>query len=1256
MNPSSSYEAGSSSTPIPQRGHLHKSPYDSSSPADAHVVPTTGDRSSGSGSGRQRVRTEPSPRHPQQPSSGWLGSYNEHPPQSSSSFSPMPTTTTRSPRGPRQSSNTPDRTPASDRILDTHKALGSWQLEGGNSSTTAGSEGVGVIVGWGLRRRNFDGTQSGNLVIEPSNSIQSLVESIDDDHVFKLTEMTKKRVEHNNPTQKRQRVVSLPTSEVPLATQFQPSEKTIQLSNSCKIFLETRYTQLYKSINDGHPINRLEQLRQILPRIKEVVPRQGNDSKTSMDSNHSRPLARRSKGDKYRFVDKVEESSCIWDLEHMEARANAEEQAESAARAKAQARGATSTESFMASSSSRDSILLSSNNRPYMDSPLAAIDSNNNFSASMSPSSTTTSISHPQLALDSTSTSSNSLDSPVSSAIAKSTTTSTAVGRQSKEFPGESKLRLSETTELSPSPPHIPTPTIAFPKDEQLSGILESLAPTTPAAEASPSKRGSFLGIFGNRHKKIGQEGDHHYESPQSTSSFGSPRLGASGPILERRSLDSQHSPYLQPFAPSTASSSFQRMQQQQPNVEIMPSSKPPAPPESTLGVISGFSSKRTSIDEEHRAYHFGDPGSAAMTDDENGGHYVPPTVWPQGEREDSQDESDTAIAASQKRSSSSIRKRFTDKMLWKRGPKALSTIHLADTHGNINTSNNINLDGVSSSPRVGPTGMMYDSQTRMENKSPMLNPTKSDSNKNSINTRSPMITPSLAASSRGDKSPMMQSNRSVEKSPLMGPSPVPGGEDVNSAASTGLTTGGAGQTVVDHSNIQAPNPAPQLLIDVDRIPKRMLQRLKLLPELSSVIWTSDTVDLSVLLTSSQDLLTYDEYVGITSTMKESDMYPTYLDEIDVLQLHLTLGQEEAKDILSKERARKWDQLELRVDQELELGEKWIKDITTWSRNKADAIQRHCRTEAEGWGNGEWHLDSDTPLVEEPEEEQETSSTTNSSNSPTAGTSLSMFSSSSSLGSTAATDQSRSDTGLIVAAQPGEDMKNQRIPPHPPLEAFKARKQQRELSLTSTREMHGSISSLHASTMTYSFKASLDSTRESVAEMRVYLAECRDRLFQLEEATGAPLQEKEPVFKDIVDKFTMEWNESYFVALKEVEDQIQVMNLKRIENPWMDMLLIMLSWVIRGLFYIVEGVTIMIIIVRHAWKKAKNGYEVIRNARREQERLSHQPSGTGLPGSIGNSSGNGGGGCAPPNGKGIPNAVNGHARSNNSGKTVGAWS
>lgn len=261
-------------------------------------------------------------------------------------------------------------------------------------------------------------------------------------------------------------------------------------------------------------------------------------------------------------------------------------------------------------------------------------------------------------------------------------------------------------------------------------------------------------------------------------------------------------------------------------------------------------------------------------------------------------------------------------------------------------------------------------------------------------------------------------------------------------------------------------------------------------------------------------------------------------------------------------------------------------------------------------------------------------------------------------------DQSRPESNEVVARS-GDDLKHTRIPHIAPLETLKARKQQRNLSLTSTREMNGSMSSIHATATTFTFKASLESTRESVAEMRVYLKECRDRLFQLEEATGASLQEKEPVFRDIVDKFTTEWNGSYFVALKEVEDQIQLMNVKRIENPWMDMLLIMLSWVIRGLFYIVEGVTIMIIIVRHAWRKAKNGYEVVRNTRREQERLNHQLDGggghsagssdsivSGSTATAATAAGGGGGGS----GSGVGGSgSNGHAHAH-AGKTVGAWS
>ncbi|GJJ72903.1 hypothetical protein EMPS_05261 [Entomortierella parvispora] len=1206
MNPSSSQEAGPSSTPNPQRaGHLHRSPYGTSSPSRPDDSPGGPGSGSGSGSGRQRVRTEPSPRHAQA-SSGWLGSYNEQPP-------PMPA---RSPRAPRLAT-TPDRTQAgggnsgSDRILDTHRALGSWQHDGASPST-AGSDG-------GFRRRNFEPKHNERPTggqMEPSSSIQSLVESIDDDHVFRLTEMTKKRVEHNNPSQKRPRVVSLPITDVSLA-QFQPSEKTLLLSSTCKTSLETRYTQLYQSINDGHPINRLDQLRQLLPRIKaKSIPKHGNESKTSMDQ--SRP--RRPKVDKYKFVDKVEESSCIWDVDHMEARALATEAAE-AAQAKAAAKS-TSTDSFVqTSSSSRDSFVFSN---AYHDSPMASMDSNS-VAAGMSPSSTLTSMSQrPHGMLDSTST--FSLEP-------------TGQSRSSKDLPGDSRLRISEYPDSTPLSQQTTPPTITFAKGE-LPGIQEA-----QAMESSPSKRSSFLGIFGPRSKKGGHDGSEHsyQESPQSTSAYGSPRLGASGLNPDRRSLDIPQSPHLQPAGPMHPN------QRLQPTLEIVPPSSYSSPSDPFAGqVTSAFSSKRTSIDEEHRTNHFGDPGSAAMTDDDTGGHWAPPAFWPQGERmDDSQDESDTALAAAQKRSS--IR-RLKDKM-WKRGPKALSSIHPHPVESNSSSPDTI---GAHPSPRVGPQGVMImsDSQTRVEHKSPLLNPRTDSFNStfNSSNTRSPLMQPSI---SRPEKSPMLQPARNLEKSPLLPPSAMfsneEGGTHQNSPA---ITAAGPNLTSTEAAKPMATVPTSRLIIDVERIPKRMLDRLKLQPELASVEWKAETVDLSAL-SVSKDLLTYDEFAGITSAMRESDMYPRYLDDVDVIQLHLAIGQEDVKDELSKDRARKWDHLELRVDQELEQGDKWLKEIMSWSNTKADTIERHCRPEDEGWVNGEWHLDANAPLVEEPAEENADETTTSTSaGSPTA-TSMSMFSSSSSLGSTAMADQSRPDSSQ-VAAQSGEDSKHTRMPHTAPLETFKARKQQRDLSLTSTRDMHGSMSSLHATTTTFSFKASLESTRESVAEMRVYLKECRDRLFQLEEATGAPLQEKEPVFKDIVDKFTTEWNGSYFVALKEVEDQIQVMNLKRIENPWMDMLLIMLSWVIRGLFYLVEGVTIMIIIVRHAWRKAKNGYEVIRNTRREQERLNHHRIGSGgHPVGSSGSIMDGSATAAGENGKG--SGANGHAQAH-AGRTVGAWS
>lgn len=184
------------------------------------------------GSGRQRVKTEPSPRHQHTPhaSSGWLGPYNEPSPTPGSKsprarlgHSPA-ATDTRGGGGGLSDRNYYDRHDASriqgHGVQDTHKALG-WQLD---SSPRPGSMSTsfGHVEGSGFRRRDFDprqGHDSSGIAgpsMEPSSSVQSLVESIDDDHVLKLTEMTKKRVEHSNPTQKRQRVVSLPASEAAL--------------------------------------------------------------------------------------------------------------------------------------------------------------------------------------------------------------------------------------------------------------------------------------------------------------------------------------------------------------------------------------------------------------------------------------------------------------------------------------------------------------------------------------------------------------------------------------------------------------------------------------------------------------------------------------------------------------------------------------------------------------------------------------------------------------------------------------------------------------------------------------------------------------------------------------------------------------------------------------------------------------------------------------------------------------------------------
>lgn len=105
-------------------------------------------------------------------------------------------------------------------------------------------------------------------------------------------------------------------------------------------------------------------------------------------------------------------------------------------------------------------------------------------------------------------------------------------------------------------------------------------------------------------------------------------------------------------------------------------------------------------------------------------------------------------------------------------------------------------------SPRTGPiSGGPADAMNRLE-KSPMTN-----------------------AVSRAQKSPMLNPAR-MEKSPLIGPASVSGGEEASA------TVDSAKQNLC---------VASQLMVDVERLPKRLLQELKERPDLASIDWSSDT-------------------------------------------------------------------------------------------------------------------------------------------------------------------------------------------------------------------------------------------------------------------------------------------------------------------------------------------------------------------------------------------------------------------------------
>lgn len=417
--------------------------------------------------------------------------------------------------------------------------------------------------------------------------------------------------------------------------------------------MESRYTQLYQSINAGHPINRLRRLHEILPQIKPTYvptstptprPVHAHGRKASVDLSALR--SRRWKTDKYRFVDKVEESSCIWDLDHMEAKATAQAAAEAAAIAKqsvvASSRhgsqhnldsiGSPSPQDVgrqQLSSASTDSLGLGKaslsdtnpppvvfSHQPQCDSPLAVMDANG-VSMGLSPSSTFSSLANLHHVNDSTTNSSLSLDRPSP--------------KHQKEGLGESKLRYSESY---PSASHGSLAHTLNSVDSSISFNSNGLEPTIPPPEALASKRNSILGIFGIRGKKFGQDSDqlntHHEIPPFLTQS----QLIELGTTQERRSFDGlQARPNHGLFNPNRRRQSVMELG-------------------TTLSRFMNSTTNNTSspngtsLEEGIGTGDYVEVSNPGLTDDEYGGHFAPPSQWPQGERmDDSQDESDPATA-----------------------------------------------------------------------------------------------------------------------------------------------------------------------------------------------------------------------------------------------------------------------------------------------------------------------------------------------------------------------------------------------------------------------------------------------------------------------------------------------------------------------------------------------------------------------------------------------------------------------------------
>ncbi|KAF9160837.1 hypothetical protein DFQ26_005132 [Actinomortierella ambigua] len=1169
--------------------------------------------------------------------------------------------------------------------------------------------------------------------MEHSTSVQSLVESIDEDDVLRLTEMTKKVVEHSSQGQKRNRIIS-PPSNTQVPAEFQPSEKTLQLSNQYKAMMESRYAPIFAALDTHQRLpNPLVTLRETMARIdtvpRAIVNKYNTTRKISMEAANTASgggaansgghtsRGRKSK-DKYAFVSRVVESQCIWDVDHMKMKA-----AEIEARYQASASNpnlryttpsqSTSVESLVTPTAVMETTLVAPTMQPAMSSPTMAAGQKEEKTSGPKRGSILGIFGikgHKKTGPEETSD--KSADNKRRSVFVHHLGESVSGSPTANSSP-----RSSELTN-DPSASNTSGASISASVSTSSAAVATSPAPTPSPAPASVPALATSVA--------------ERRSLERAQFSGGTPDVAASP-------TDAQSHGH----KPSTAAAAT--------TTPTVATSIPAAA--TTIRTTKGATIRKTSLEEPMRQPGLGH--GLLFQSHEDGGSTEddqPIATWPQGERiDDSQDEAD---ALPHKRSSL---RRFTDLIMWKRQHKGLAglhehihgtepatstattattkrpmdptVLHLQQQHNNYTSSRLSSSQPSSGRNSLDGTRPKVFSLSRVKSvtSSPVLEPGHFEGGGGSGMAGS-MSTPSTTANSTaispriGPMTPAeglqpMQRPGGADKSPLLYPRPsYLSGQSQALSATTSQDRSPSMRAMTPNEDLQQQQQqngdrrvmegTGPVLVDIERIPKAILDQLKEQPALADVSWDHDTVDLRPLLASGAPLPTCHEFLGITSTMKAMEGYPPELQRVDVLDIHVQMDYPEPKDYL-RTRAHVWDALEIRLDEELKLSEDFVKTASQWAHDRQHDVDHHLKSLSpepggpqdyyyQGLRMGEGYNfdddddddddgdeyneegmdedvneddddhddnddddntndDDEEDEEEEDEEEDEdeyedeehvsSESKATESLSETTGDTLRCTDEMewtdaddhghSSVASTTVEDwnalpgnkshhqqkknkkkktkgkkkssSSSSDKssnhqgGVGEAAVRKRGMSfstSYRFDKHhiAPLETMRANKQ---------RELHahaGSMSSMYARG---GFKANVERMVEAKAELSVEMAECRARLMRLQETTGKSLQEKEQVYKGIIDNFTVEWNDSYFVKLKDVEEQIQGMNQKRIEDPWMDMLLILLSWLVRGLFYLVEGVTLVIIIVRHAWGKAKTTFQTVRVARRERERQLH---------------------------------------------------